>query len=213
MSAPPQDGETRWWWVRHAPVINPGGAIYGRQDIPADVSDQTSLQGTAGRLPPGAAWVITPLQRTRQTADGLRTAVGGRLDVASVHVEPALMEQDFGDWQGLTRADLYADSVEPHPFWVSPATARPPGGESFADLMSRVGPAIERLSVAHAGQDIVAVCHGGPIRAAIALALGLDPETALRFVIDTLSVTRLDLLRFGQAEPAWRVGGINLPPR
>ena len=213
MSSSSQSGETRWWWVRHAPVINPSGAIYGRLDIPADVSDEASLRETANRLPAGAAWIVTPLRRTRQTADGLLAAAAGRLDVPSVGVEPELMEQDFGDWQGRGRAELYADGIEPHPFWVSPATARPPGGESFADVMGRVGPAIERLSAVHAGQDIVAVCHGGPIRAAIALALGLNPETALRFVIDTLSVTRLDLLRFGDSALEWRVGGINLPPR
>ena len=213
MSASSQSSETRWWWVRHAPVINPSGAIYGRLDIPADVSNEASLSTTANRLPAGAAWVATPLRRTRQTADGLLAAGADRLDAPPIHIEPDLVEQDFGDWQGLTRAELYADSVAPHPFWVSPATARPPGGESFADLMGRVRPAIERLSAAYAGRDIVAVCHGGPIRAAIALALGLDPETALRFVIDTLSVTRLDLLRFGDATPEWRIGGINLPPK
>ena len=213
MSTSSQSSETRWWWVRHAPVINPSGAIYGRLDIPADVSDAASLRATANRLPAQAAWVATPLRRTRQTADGLLAAGADRLDAPPIHIEPDLMEQDFGDWQGLTRAELYADSVEPHPFWVSPATARPPGGESFADLMGRVGPAIDRLSAAYAGGDIVAVCHGGPIRAAIALALALDPETALRFVIDTLSVTRLDLLRFGDAAPEWRIGGINLPSR
>jgi alpha-ribazole phosphatase len=206
-------GETRWYWVRHAPVNNPGGAIYGRRDVPADVSNLKLLGGAASRLPTQAVWLITPLRRTRQTAEGLVAAADGRLGSPAFAVVPELMEQDFGEWQGRQKADLYDETGQPHPFWTSPATERPPGGESFAELMDRVHPAIARLSAAHAGRDIVAVAHGGPIRAAVALALGLDPETALRFVVDNLSITRLDLLELGEGAPEWRIGGVNLPPR
>jgi alpha-ribazole phosphatase len=31
----------------------------------------------------------------------------------------------------------------------------------------------------HAGRDVIAVAHGGTIRAALGLALGLDPEASL----------------------------------
>jgi alpha-ribazole phosphatase len=214
MSASKHPGETRWWWVRHAPVDNPGGAIYGQSDVPANCSDEAGLRGAAARLPNRAVWLITPLQRTRQTAEGLLAAAdGGRFGDPPLTVEPEFMEQNFGDWQGRPRADLYAVGSTPHPFWISPATERPPGGESFVELMERVHRAVARRSQDYRGHDIVAVAHGGPIRAAIALALGLDAENALRFVIDNLSVTRLDLLAMGEAAPEWRIGGINLPPR
>jgi alpha-ribazole phosphatase len=199
--------------VRHAPVNNPGGAIYGQRDVPADISNQALLRAAAARLPTQAVWLITPLQRTRQTAEGLLAASDGRLGSPALEPVADFIEQNFGDWQGRQKAELYSETGKPHPFWMSPATERPPGGESFVELMARVRPEIDRLSAEHAGRDIVAVAHGGPIRAAIARALGLDAEDALRFVIDNLSVTRLDLLAIDGAGPEWRIGGINLPPR
>ena len=30
---------TRWWWVRHAPVRNDGGNIYGQSDLACDTGD------------------------------------------------------------------------------------------------------------------------------------------------------------------------------
>ena len=44
----------------------------------------------------------------------------------------------------------------------------------------------------------MAVAHGGPIRAALALALGIEPERALAFAIANCSLTRLDHI----ADPA-----------
>ena len=36
---------TRWWWVRHAPVRNDGGNIYGQTDLACDTSDRVSVRG------------------------------------------------------------------------------------------------------------------------------------------------------------------------
>jgi broad specificity phosphatase PhoE len=52
--------------------------------------------------------------------------------------------------------------------------------------------------------DVIIVAHAGTIRAALALALELPPERALRFVIDPRSLTRLDRL-----DNAWRVVAVN----
>ena len=51
-------------------------------------------------------------------------------------------------------------------------------------------PVIERLNVEHRGRDIVAVTHGGTIKVALALALGLDPQAALSFLVENCSITR-----------------------
>ncbi len=52
--------------------------------------------------------------------------------------------------------------------------------------------------------DVVVVAHSGTIRAALAIALALAPEHALRFAIDPLSLTRIDRLPNG-----WRVVCVN----
>jgi alpha-ribazole phosphatase len=185
--------------------------VYGQIDLDADCTDTSSLKALAKILPDGAVMVSSDLKRATQTANAIRDA---GLDSPPPFAEPAFREQSFGDWQGMSREAFAAlrDEVS-QAYWRSPAFVRAPGGESFADVVSRVVPAIMRLSADHADRDIVAVAHGGTIRAALALALGLDPERALAFSVAHLSVTQLDLIT-GLAEgDAWRVSSVNRPPR
>ena len=209
---------TSWWWIRHAPVVGHEGRIYGAQDVDCDTSDSHVFRRLARTLPQEALWLTSHLSRTWARAEAIRRAAGhprpdDRLEV------PALGEQSFGDWQGLSHAELDAlrDGAW-HRFWLTPAEERPPGGESFVDLMARVGEAISRLNQAHGGRHIVAVAHGGTIRAALAQALGLHPERALAFEIANCSLTRIDHIvgSPGSHDPdvgeAWRVGLVNADP-
>jgi len=208
---------TRWWWVRHAPVTVNQGRIYGQTDHVCDCSDEPTFRALARVLPKDALWVTSNLKRTTMTAE----AIHPHLDAppAAMVVEPELAEQHFGDWQGRSYEELRrGDLGHWHRFWLAPAATVPPGGESFVALMERVHAAILRLSREHAERDIVAVTHGGTIRAALALALGLDPEAALRLQVANCSLTRIDLVAgmIGShaAEPgeAWRVEFMNLAP-
>jgi broad specificity phosphatase PhoE len=210
---------TRWWWVRHAPVVVNNGCCYGQTDHPCDTDDAAAYQRLARILPRAAVWVTSTLRRTHETAAAIVAAgLPGPSEIPGpeVTVEADLAEQHFGDWQGRTYASLAAERAEEyHRFWLAPASERPPGGESFVDLMARVHGAIERLNRRFAGRDIIAVTHGGTIRAAIALALDLPAEAALAFAVDNVSVTRLD--HFGSGTGglgnAWRVNFTNQPPR
>ncbi len=203
---------TRWWWVRHAPVAEQGRRLYGQQDVPCAAIDTAALGPLAAALPEDAAWVTSHLGRTRETARALITANGCAAQPAT---EDDLAEQDFGQWQGLTWDEIQErHAAASDAFWRDPARTPPPGGESFADVMARAATVIERLTAAHAGGDIVAVAHGGTIRAAVALALGLDPEHGMAVTIDNLSLSRLDHVPGGVLRGrggAWRVVGVNLP--
>jgi len=202
---------TRWWWIRHAPVPDGRNQVYGQMDLAADCSDAQSFRALAAMLPGGAVLATSDLQRTIQTANAIRAA---GLDLPPPVIEPDLREQSFGDWQGLTH-DAFAAlrAVQPHRHWRTPAYMRAPNGENFADVIARVAPAVARLSDEHAGRDIVAVAHGGTIRAALALALGLDAESALAFSTANLAVTRLDYIADAADGAAWRVAMVNRPPR
>jgi alpha-ribazole phosphatase len=197
---------TRWWLVRHAPAINPDGLIYGQGEIEVDCSNRVALETLASLLPPDPVRMVTPLRRTHTTAE----ALWGVQDCVS---EPALVEQSFGEWQGLSHNALAALGDERvAAFWRAPATTTPPGGESFADVVARVTPALEQRSAEFSGRDIVAVCHGGSIRAALAVALGLSPAQALAFQIDPLSLTRLDHIPLQDEQgpsAVWRVVTVN----
>lgn len=199
---------TRWWWVRHAPVTRLDGFIYGDSDPEADVTNLAVFQSVARRLPENAIWIVTNLQRTRQTAEALGHA---GLELPALEVEPDLREQGFGEWQG--RAHVERDAERSDPFigiWNCAPHETPPGGESFIDLMQRTARAVDRLSEKYRGRDIVCVAHGGTIRAALAHALGLAPVATLSFGIDNVSITRIERLH-AAADGAlgWRVRQVN----
>ncbi|MBP2300214.1 histidine phosphatase family protein [Azospirillum picis] len=207
---------TRWWLIRHAPARTAPGIICGSSDPDADTGDRAATAALAGALPAGALWLTSPLRRSRQTAQALWHRSPRLADTAVV--EPALAEQDFGDWEGISHDRAAArDPGAAALFWSNPARHAPPAGESFAAVMERSGSALRRLTGLHGGRDVVAVIHAGPIRAALALALDLTPEAALRLRIDPWSLSRIDhyaaLEGDGTAgEGSWSVGGMNVRP-
>lgn len=214
MSKPSPMIVTRWWWVRHAPVPNPEQRCYGQRDMACDTSNTAAFRDLAKHLPQDAVWITTTLQRTQKTAAAIHAAREPAQPVTPPILEPDLVEQHFGDWQGRTYAEIGAfgtasADIAGHRFWLAPAHEVPPGGESFVQVMERVAGAVERLTRAHAGRDLVVVAHGGSIRAALAFALGLDPEAALAFTIEPLSLTRLDHIEGPGAGHGWRVGVVN----
>ena len=203
-------GTTRWWWVRHAPVVGVNGVIYGSNDVDCDVSDAAQFKALAAALPEGAVWVTSHLKRAQKTARALADA-GLRFDEPVA--EEALGEQDFGDWQGLSWDQMREKDAEAYEaFWKDPTGIRPPGGESFADQIRRTGDVMGRLTIEHQGRDIVAVAHGGTIRAALAIALNLEPKQGMALRIDTLSISILEHVEDGLLRGAggvWRVCGVN----
>ena len=204
--------QTRWWWIRHAPVPD-GGRIYGQGDLDCDCTAVEIFKALAHELPTGAVWVTSNLARTRQTAAAILAAVEGKHVAARPIAVPEFAEQHLGEWQGLERKPFYAErKVGTHTLWFAPAHERAPGGESFVDLVDRVRPSVERLTSEHRGRDIVAVTHGGTIRAALVLALGLEPQSALSFLVENCSITRIDYLSPSGAPGLWRVGAVNHRP-
>ena len=212
MSDAGQDGaETRWWWVRHAPVPD-AGRIYGQADLSCDCTARDVYTALAQALPRDAVWLTSNLARTRETAAAILAAREGEGAPVVTEAVPAFAEQHLGDWQGRDRAEFRAErAAVRHDHWFGPAAERAPNGESFADLFGRVTAAIRERTSLHRGRDIVAVTHGGTIRAAVGHALGLDPEGALAFTVDNCSVTRLDQLG-GDPARRWRVVTVNHRP-
>lgn len=203
-------GVTRFWLIRHALVEqNARLSLYGTLDVPlcpdSLIAQRPMYEALAARLPKKANWLVSPLSRTRCTAEAIQDAGYGTTQLT---VEPALIEQDLGAWQGMAHHELPDHlHLAPHPFWSVSASECPPNGESMIDVCARVGRGLDRLAEAYAGQDVVAVSHGGAIRAALAHALRIHAETALHFSIQNLSLTILERL-----EEGWRVVTVNELP-
>jgi alpha-ribazole phosphatase len=203
---------TRFFWVRHAPVRSDGGRIYGQRDLSCDCSDRHVFAALARVLPRHAVWLASNLRRTHETAQAIWAADRDKFGGLSFQQMPVLAEQDLGEWQGLNRAEFFANrKATPGSFWFAPAEERAPAGESFADVVARVRTAIADLIEAHLGRDIVAVTHGGTIRAAIAIALDLKPQAGLASATDNCSITELDFYE-GDGGEGWRVVTINHQP-
>ncbi len=185
------EGESFLWLIRHAPVDGAVGAIHA-PGAPANLGDRATLELLERSLPKDAQSYASPWRRTIDTARALG------LDPAPV---PDFTEQDFGDWTGQHHDDLArSDPAAYAKFWRDPAREKPPGGESFEDQIVRVGRGLSSIGDGPA----VLVVHSGTIRAALCVALDLTPQAGLRFVIDPLSLTRIDRLA-----TRWRVVSVN----
>ena len=208
MSNPGKVVTTRWWWVRHAPVREDNGCIYGQKDLGCDTSDRVVFTAVGKILPRSAVWYASSLMRTHQTADAIWSA--GFPKPATMTKEAAFAEQHLGEWQGMNRAAFLASRpVGSH--WFADIDEPAPGGESFMDLYHRVYRAIDRITIEQSGKDVIAVAHGGTIKAAVGLALGGQPDKGLAFDIDNCSVTRLDHIA-AAGRNVWRLPMVNQQP-
>jgi broad specificity phosphatase PhoE len=107
---------------------------------------------------------------------------------------PDLREIDVGQWEGLTPEELYRrfpDHMKE--FDRDPARTVRLGGESYAQLQERARRALDAIHAAHhiADELVLAVSHGGTIRALLCHVIGLDLANFGRLWLDNGSLTEL----------------------
>ncbi|MDQ6525384.1 bifunctional RNase H/acid phosphatase [Nocardioides sp. LHD-245] len=130
--------------------------------------------------------VASPVRRTRETADIVAAALG-----LAVEEEPAFAEMEFGEWDGLSFAEVAERDQERMEAWFADMTAAPPGGESFVTVQERVLAGLARLLEAHAGRTVVLVSHVTPIKTLVAHALDAPLETLFRMELAPAAVSVL----------------------
>jgi len=185
--------------------------MYGSLDVDCDTTDSALFSSIAQKLPVDAVWVTSPLKRTHQTADALVAAgarMGSRLE------DEEILEQDFGDYNGMTHTELFALRDDAYlSFWPLSPELQAPGGESFSMLRARVDRFVTRMYEEYKGRDIVCVAHRGTILAALQIALDLPLHNSVSFTIGNVSLTRLthhaDVPTGG---PEWRVVDVSWLP-
>lgn len=174
-------------FVRHGQTATTGTTLPGRAPgLHLSAAGQTQAAKVAERvasLPRVDAVYASPLERTRETAAPI--AKGRKL---RVRIDRGLLECDFGAWTGKRLKDL-----SKKPEWATvqryPSGFRFPGGESFADMQTRMIDTVNRLAEQHRGEVIVCVSHADPIKAAVAAAVGTHLDLFQRIVISPCSVT------------------------
>jgi broad specificity phosphatase PhoE len=170
--------------VRHGQTaVNAGGRLQGRIDAPLTDLGREQAQATAAAvaaaIPDVDRVVASPLRRAQQTA-----AAFGR----PVETDDRWIELDYGDWDGHVLGSMPAEEWER---WRRDPHFAPPGGESLVELAARVAAACAELAEEARHHDVVVVSHVSPIKAAVAWALGVGPETSWRMFLGVAAVTRI----------------------
>jgi probable phosphoglycerate mutase len=133
------------------------------------------------------AVVSSPLRRARQTADVVAAELG--LPVREVE---SLRECAFGEWEGLTFAEVQEQWPDELTAWLADTSVAPPGGESFDAVAARVRRARDQLLTRHPSRTVLAVSHVTPIKLLVREAL-TAPLTALyRMELSPASLTEID---------------------
>ncbi len=176
-------------FVRHGQTPTTGSVLPGRaKGLHLAEAGQQQAEAVATRLAALKqvdAIYASPLERTRETAAPIAKARG-----LKVVADRGLLECDFGEWTGRQLKELMK-----LPEWTTvqryPSGFRFPGGESFAEMQTRITGAVAGLVERHRGGTVVAVSHADPIKAAVASALGTHLDLFQRIVISPCSVTTI----------------------
>ncbi len=122
--------------------------------------------------------VSSDLGRTRQTAE-----IVGFVDCPA---DPLLRELHMGAWTGLTKTELIASQPENYHAWRAGAFT-PEGGETWGEVRTRVSDGLRYWLGAGKG-DLLAIVHGGVIRAALDAFVGLPPARVIPVTPGTATI-------------------------
>jgi ribonuclease H / adenosylcobalamin/alpha-ribazole phosphatase len=168
----------------------------GRSDPPlTDVGVQQAA-AAAKRLASARLGVIvtSPLLRAVQTAQEVAAVTG-----AAVVTDEGFRETDFGEWEGLTFAEVRERCPAEVTAWLADPEVAPPGGESFTDVSTRVTAALHRVLAARGGQTVLIVSHVTPIKTLVTAALLAPPAALYRMHLDVAALSEIDWYADGPA--------------
>ncbi len=193
--APPALGNaTRIILVRHGETeLTQQGRYSGRGDVELSDEGQAQAMAAGGRvvgISSDVSVVLTsPLRRCVRTAELIAAQAGN----VSVVVVDDLIECDFGEWEGLTFAEVRERWPQEMTTWLESTSAAPPGGESFQTVAKRVRGAFAQAVESYPGETVVLVSHVSPIKLILRDALAAGDAFLHRLFLDAAGVSHLDV--------------------
>jgi broad specificity phosphatase PhoE len=167
------------WLVRHGETAwSLTGQHTGRTDLALTEKGRHEARAVAGRLA-GIHFeevIVSPLRRARETCE-----IAGFS--AQARIEPNAMEWDYGELNGLTRAQVKEIHGPDWTIWQGPV----PGGETLVEVAARARRVLES---ARKGRTAI-FAHGHFLRILTAVYLGLPPAAAKHFALATAKVSVL----------------------
>lgn len=144
---------------------------YGATNVPLSAEGRSAARTLAHEL---AGWrpdlvFASPLRRAWWLA-----ALVAQMAGVPLRIDARLSERNFGSWEGRTWDDIHAETGDAMMGMLTAAdTFRPGGGETTSELRQRV---LAWQSELPPEQNVLAICHGGPIAAMVGTAQGLEPK-------------------------------------
>lgn len=175
-------GETEWNRVER---------FRGSADIPLNENGLKQAELLARRI--AAEWkpvavYTSPLSRAIKTGE-----IVARLFQLSVQVHPGLSDVNYGDWQGLTPAEVKSRWPELYERWrTCPENLYFPGGESLDERQQIGVAAIKEIAETHPGEIVVCVGHTVINRLIILGLLGLDKSYFWRIKQDNCALNVIE---------------------
>jgi probable phosphoglycerate mutase len=156
-------------WARHAEPerVESGTGVPANPPLTRHGREQAARLAAWLALEPVDAVVSSPQLRARATAAPIAEAHG-----LAVEIVEGLVEYDVQADHYIPVEELRAAKDER---WIAMVEGRwgEFGGEEPDAFAARVEHAVDDLVARYRGQNVVAVCHGGVINAALASVLGL----------------------------------------
>lgn len=123
--------------------------------------------------------LTSPYVRARETARIFRDAGGAEADEA-ICTDERLREKEFGILDGLTTSGIVAEEPQQAEFrrLLGKFYHRPPGGESWCDVIFRLRALLDTVSLHYAGRDVLIVAHQVVV-------------LCMRYIIENLSETEI----------------------
>ena len=174
----------RFILIRHAPVVS-DGLFYGSRDVTCRCPSPKEIEKIGDNIPNNFNLYVSSAKRCLTTAKYLFPNV---MPLAF----DELREQHFGSWEGIPYEKIpnigTLSSRELGEF-------RPPKGESFNEMSSRVNLIVKEILEKNDNQSSsVIVAHAGTIRAVLSTLVGVS---ALSFHFDNLSLSEVTFLTDG----------------
>lgn len=174
-------GQTDW---------NLEGRYQGQSDVPLNENGIAQARSLIERLngQTFAAVYSSDLKRARQTAKPIANELG-----LPVQIEPRLREINQGEWEGVLVEDIKARYAK---LWsqrtVDPASVRPPGGETVAEVAERVYAALDDIARLFPTERVLIVSHGLSIATAICRDRGIPVGGAYTVIPDNVQPVWMD---------------------
>lgn len=188
---------TTFLLIRHAAHSRVHDTLCGRMPgvtLSEEGRRQAAALGARVQAVGVAAVHSSPVRRAVETAEAFGLPMS---------VDPAFEEFDFGSWVGK-RFDALTDDPAWQAWNAHRASARPPGGETMAEVRARATAGLQRLRVVHDGASVAVVSHGDVVKSLLLGVLGMSDDTHDRIEIAPASISRIVMWNGGA-----KVAGMN----